>query len=66
MTLATTIDGTYYTARRLPVLATSGIGMLDAALWWDPSGTALRQALAAANQYSIAGRSSSIRITLRT
>jgi hypothetical protein len=53
MTLATTIDGTYYTARRLPVLATSGIGMLDAALWWDPSGTVLRRALAAANQYSI-------------
>lgn len=53
MTLATTIDGTYYTARHLPVLATSGIGMLDAALWWDPSGTVLRRALAAANQYSI-------------
>ena len=53
MTLATTIDGTYYTARRLPVLASSGIGMLDAALWWDPSGTVLRRALAAANQYSI-------------
>jgi hypothetical protein len=53
MTLATTIDGTYYTARRLPVLATSGIGMLDAALWWDPSGTVLRRALAASNQYSI-------------
>ena len=53
MTLATTIDGTYYTARRLPVLATSGIGMLDAALWWDPSGTTLRRALAVANQYSI-------------
>ena len=53
LTLAATIDGTYYTARRLPVLATSGIGMLDAALWWDPSGTVLRRALAAANQYSI-------------
>jgi hypothetical protein len=53
MTLATTIDGTYYTARRLPVLATSGIGMLDAALWWDPSGRVLRRALAAASQYSI-------------
>jgi hypothetical protein len=53
MTMATTIDGTYYTARRLPVLATSGIGMLDAALWWDPSGRVLRRALDAANQYSI-------------
>jgi hypothetical protein len=53
MTLATTIDGTYYTARRLPLLAGSGIGMLDAALWWDPSGTTLRRALAVADQYSI-------------
>jgi hypothetical protein len=53
MTPATTIDGTYYTARRVPVLARSGIGMLDAALWWDPSGTTLRRALAAANHYSI-------------
>jgi hypothetical protein len=53
MTLATTIDGTYYTARRLPVLARSGIGMLDAALWWDPSGVALRRALAVADRYSI-------------
>ncbi len=53
LTPATTIDGTYYTARRVPVLARSGIGMLDAALWWDPSGTALRRALAAANHYSI-------------
>ncbi len=53
MTLATTIDGTYYSARRLPVLAGSRIGMLDAALWWDPSGTALRRALAVADQYSI-------------
>ena len=53
MTQASTIDGTYYSARRLPVLAGSGIGMLDAALWWDPSGRALRRALAVANQYSI-------------
>ena len=53
MTPATTIDGTYYTARRVPVLARSGIGMLDAALWWDPSGTTLRRALAVANHYSI-------------
>ena len=27
--------------------------MLDAALWWDPSGVALRRALAVADQYSI-------------
>jgi hypothetical protein len=52
-TLATTIDGTYYTARRVPVLARSGIGLLDSALWWDPSGAALRRALAVADQYSI-------------
>lgn len=53
MTTATTIDGTYYTARRLPVLASSGIGLLDSALWWDPSGRVLRRVLADANQYSI-------------
>jgi hypothetical protein len=53
MTTATTIDGTYYTARRLPVLASSGIGLLDSALWWDPSGRVLRRVLADANRYSI-------------
>ncbi len=53
MTPATTIDGAYYSARRVPELTTSGIGMLDAALWWDRSGGVLRRVLARANEYSI-------------
>lgn len=53
LTTATTIDGAYYSARRLPELAGSGIGMLDAALWWDHSGHVLRRVLARANAYSI-------------
>ena len=52
-TPATTIDGSYYSARRLPELTGSGIGNLDAALWWDPSGRVLRRVLARANFYSI-------------
>jgi hypothetical protein len=53
MTPATTTDGAYYSARRVPELTNSGIGMLDAALWWDPSGGVLRRVLARANDYSI-------------
>ncbi|HLQ05798.1 MAG TPA: hypothetical protein VK197_09125, partial [Verrucomicrobiae bacterium] len=53
MTTATTIDGAYFTARRIPELTESGIGTIDAALWADPSGTALRRILAAADTYSI-------------
>jgi hypothetical protein len=53
LTNAMTIDGAYFSARQVPELAQSGIGMLDYALWWDPSGTTLRRALAAADQYSI-------------
>ena len=53
LTPATTIDGAYHSARRLPELTGSGIGMLDAALWWDPSGRVLRQVLARANAYSM-------------
>ena len=53
LTTATTVDGAYYSARRLPELTGSGIGMLDAALWWDPSGRVLRQVLTRANTYSI-------------
>jgi hypothetical protein len=52
-TAATTIDGSYYSARRLPELTSSGIGNLDAALWWDPSGRVLRRVLARADFYSI-------------
>lgn len=53
LTTAATIDGTYYSARHLPELTSSGIGMLDAALWWDPSGRVLRRVLARADDYSI-------------
>ncbi len=53
MTGATTIDGPYFTARAVPQLQTSGIGMLDYALWWDPTGMQLRRALASADTYGI-------------
>jgi hypothetical protein len=53
LTSASTIDGSYYSARRLPELTGSGIGNLDTALWWDPSGRTLSQILTAANAYSI-------------
>lgn len=53
LTSAATIDGSYYSARRLPELTGSGIGNVDAALWWDPSGRVLRRVLARAGFYSI-------------
>jgi hypothetical protein len=53
LTRATTIDGSYFTARAVPELQTSGIGMLDYALWWDASGTQLRRALASADRYGV-------------
>jgi O-antigen ligase len=33
LTKATTIDGTYHTARALPELRTSGVGQIDSSLW---------------------------------
>jgi hypothetical protein len=53
LTPAATIDGSYYSARRLPELTSSSIGNLDAALYWDPSGRVLRRVLARADFYSI-------------
>jgi hypothetical protein len=53
MTRATTIDGPYFTARAVPELQASGIGMLDYALWWDPTGTQLRRVLAVSDTYGI-------------
>src|SRR5260370_29934924 len=53
LTPAATIDGSYYSARRLPELTSSGIGNLDAALWSDPSGRVLRRVLARAVFYPI-------------
>jgi hypothetical protein len=52
-TSAATIDGAYFTARGVPELQASGIGMLDYALWSDPSGEQLRRALASADRYGI-------------
>ena len=52
-TSAATIDGAYFTARGVPELQASGIGMLDYALWHDPSGEQLRSALASADRYGI-------------
>jgi len=37
LTDATTMDGSYHTARQLPELRTSGIGQIDAA-YWSPLG----------------------------
>jgi len=53
LTSATTIDGPYFTARAVPELQESGIGTLDSALWWDPSGAQLRRVLATADDYGI-------------
>jgi hypothetical protein len=53
LTSAATIDGAYYSARRLPELTESGIGNLDTALWWDPPGWTVRRVLGRANAYSI-------------
>lgn len=43
---AGTVDGYYYTARRLPLLTRSGIASLDFSLLWDPRARALRALLA--------------------
>src|SRR5260370_24894653 len=53
LTTTATIDGSYYSARRLPELTSSGIGNLDAVLWSDPSGRVLRRVLARSHFYSI-------------
>ncbi|HEX5414197.1 MAG TPA: hypothetical protein VFZ25_00935, partial [Chloroflexota bacterium] len=43
---AGTVDGSFYTARRLPLLTGSGIAQLDFSLLWDPRARTLRQLLA--------------------
>jgi hypothetical protein len=43
---AGTVDGYFYTARRLPLLTGSGIASLDFSLLWDPHARALRALLA--------------------
>src|SRR6185312_468339 len=50
---AGTVDGYYYTARRLPLLTGSGIAQLDYIMLWDPRATTLRQLLADPAPYSL-------------
>ncbi|MAG37054.1 MAG: hypothetical protein CL878_12530 [Dehalococcoidia bacterium] len=52
-TAAQSVDGGYHTARTLPALQESGVGQLDYALWWDPSGNALRPFLAHPERYAL-------------
>ncbi len=42
---ATTIDGYYFTARRLPLLTASGVGQIDFSLALDPSGRVIHAIL---------------------
>lgn len=46
LTDAGTIDGEYFTARRLPLLTQSGIAQIDFSLFWDPDAAVLRELLA--------------------
>lgn len=50
---AGTVDGYYYTARRLPLLTRSGIAQLDFSFLWDPRATTLSQLLADPAPYSL-------------
>jgi O-antigen ligase len=53
LTTATTIDGSYHTARSLPELRQSGIGQIDSAFWMDKGVDALNPILAAAGQHGV-------------
>jgi hypothetical protein len=44
-TTAGTIDGAFFTARRIPQLTQSGIAQIDFSLLWDPNARLLRQLL---------------------
>ncbi|HVC33489.1 MAG TPA: hypothetical protein VNL16_08260 [Chloroflexota bacterium] len=50
---AGTLDGDYYTARRLPILTQSGIAQIDFSLLWDPAARTLRQLLSDPRPYSL-------------
>ena len=50
---ATTIDGSYHTARQLQELRDSGIGQIDAVFWSDKGVTAINPILANADHYSV-------------
>ena len=53
LTEATTIDGNYHTARPLPELRQSGIGMVDTALWATPGLNALHPVLERAGERGV-------------
>ncbi|HLH74639.1 MAG TPA: hypothetical protein VKX96_15230 [Chloroflexota bacterium] len=53
MTDAETLDGSYYTARRLPILTGSGIAQIDFSLLWDPKATVLREMLRSSASYRL-------------
>ena len=53
LTSATTIDGSYHTARTLPELRQSGIGQIDTAFWTVKGTSAIRPILKASGQYGV-------------
>ncbi len=53
LTTATTIDGSYHTARTLPELRTSGIAQIDTAFWLPNGLAALDPILQSAGKYGV-------------
>jgi hypothetical protein len=53
LTTATTIDGSYHTARPLPELRTSGIGQIDTAFWLPNGLSALDPILQKSGEYGV-------------
>ena len=53
LTTATTIDGSYHTARTLPELRTSGIGQIDTAFWLPNGLAALDPILQKAGEHGV-------------
>ena len=53
LTSATTIDGSYHTARVLPELRSSGIGQIDTAFWFPDGLSKLDPILQAAGKYGV-------------
>jgi O-antigen ligase len=53
LTAATTIDGSYHTARTLPELRSSGIGQIDTALWFPDGLSKLDPILQKSDEHSV-------------
>ncbi|HKG54557.1 MAG TPA: hypothetical protein VKB04_09875, partial [Anaerolineales bacterium] len=53
LTTATTIDGSYHTARTLPELRTSGIGQIDSAFWLPNGMSALDPILQKSGEHGV-------------